>query len=594
MKSTRKIAAIILAFMICVTLLSGTEAFAAGENVFYTADLGGTLAIRGVEVNDSNGNVTVPSQIDGKTVSEISNKAFANPQIKSITIPASVIKVGARAFDANYALRSVTFISGIEKVEIGINAFRSCTALTSVTLPSTLEKIPANCFEGCTALNSLTVPASVKVIENNAFFKCTGITDYYVDSSSTSFKAVNGAIYTYDGSELVQYPCGRTATTFTVPSDVRTIGVSAFAYAPLKSVTLPAGLKTVGAYAFYYCTKLESVTLPSGLQTIGDSAFSNCKSLKSIVIPGSVTEMENAFSYSSLESVEIEAGVKNISLNAFQHSKSLKTVTLNSGLTSIDNGAFYDCTGLSRIYIPSTVTSIDNMAFGLIPDLTITSDSSSAYAAAFAASKGYKFEVEGGSPETPTEPTHTHSYSVSSTVDATCTQPGKKTYTCSCGDSYTEEIPALGHSFSAWHYNGDATVDADGTETATCSRCGYSETRAAYGTRLSSNINLKIENNPVSRNLSYGYTLVLKAKSDSSTCTYRWTVSGEGVTIVTEGARNEICKVTVSGSGTATITLSSDATGETDSETVEARSNILLRIIAFFKKLFRMDMTIYQ
>ncbi len=40
---------------------------------------------------------------------------------------------------------------------------------------------------------------------------------------------------------------------------------------------------------------------------------------------------------------------------------------------------------------------------------------------------------------------HTHSYTSKITAAATCTAPGIKTFTCSCGDKYTEEIPALGH-----------------------------------------------------------------------------------------------------------------------------------------------------
>lgn len=51
---------------------------------------------------------------------------------------------------------------------------------------------------------------------------------------------------------------------------------------------------------------------------------------------------------------------------------------------------------------------------------------------------------------------HTHSYSSSVIQDASCTQDGSIQYICSCGDSYTEYIPALGHSFSQ----------------GICSRCG--------------------------------------------------------------------------------------------------------------------------
>ena len=42
------------------------------------------------------------------------------------------------------------------------------------------------------------------------------------------------------------------------------------------------------------------------------------------------------------------------------------------------------------------------------------------------------------------KPAHTHSYSSSVTKQPTCSSAGTRTYTCSCGRSYTESIPATG------------------------------------------------------------------------------------------------------------------------------------------------------
>ena len=72
-----------------------------------------------------------------------------------------------------------------------------------------------------------------------------------------------------------------------------------------------------------------------------------------------------------------------------------------------------------------------------------------------------------GSEPAPETPAHTHSYTETVTTAATCTTAGVKTYTCACGDSYTEEIPATGHSY----VNGVCTVcgaadpDYDGSGT---------------------------------------------------------------------------------------------------------------------------------
>ena len=42
---------------------------------------------------------------------------------------------------------------------------------------------------------------------------------------------------------------------------------------------------------------------------------------------------------------------------------------------------------------------------------------------------------------------HTHSYTSSVTKAAACTAPGIRTYTCACGHSYTQSIPATGHTY---------------------------------------------------------------------------------------------------------------------------------------------------
>ncbi len=67
-----------------------------------------------------------------------------------------------------------------------------------------------------------------------------------------------------------------------------------------------------------------------------------------------------------------------------------------------------------------------------------------------------------------------HSYSPSETPP-TCTQSGTKTFTCSCGDSFAETVPAFGHDFD----EAAATV-VKGVRTVICKRCGAVETTVLY------------------------------------------------------------------------------------------------------------------
>ena len=71
-------------------------------------------------------------------------------------------------------------------------------------------------------------------------------------------------------------------------------------------------------------------------------------------------------------------------------------------------------------------------------------------------------------------PVHEHTYEVASVVPATCTEKGLTTYVCSaCGESYTEDIEALGHNYTPSVT--DPTCTEAGYTTYTCA-CGDSYT----------------------------------------------------------------------------------------------------------------------
>ena len=70
-----------------------------------------------------------------------------------------------------------------------------------------------------------------------------------------------------------------------------------------------------------------------------------------------------------------------------------------------------------------------------------------------------------------TEKPHTHSYT-STTEKATCDKDGRKVFTCECGDSYTEIITKLGHSYT--DKVTAPTCTEKGYTTHTCTRCDHS------------------------------------------------------------------------------------------------------------------------
>ena len=74
----------------------------------------------------------------------------------------------------------------------------------------------------------------------------------------------------------------------------------------------------------------------------------------------------------------------------------------------------------------------------------------------------------------PTEPPHTHTWTeqVPSYVYISCTEDSQKTYTCTCGQTKTETVPAPGHDMKEGAIT-QPTCTQIGSQTKTCKRCGY-------------------------------------------------------------------------------------------------------------------------
>ncbi len=84
----------------------------------------------------------------------------------------------------------------------------------------------------------------------------------------------------------------------------------------------------------------------------------------------------------------------------------------------------------------------------------------------------------GNGETTVTDPNHTHTYNSSVTKKATCADAGEKTFTCACGSSYTEAIPATGHTWGLWKIAKEPTATEQGFSQRTCTVCNTKETLA--------------------------------------------------------------------------------------------------------------------
>ena len=154
---------------------------------------------------------------------------------------------------------------------IGDDAFRGCFNLTSVVIPDSVTSIGDCAFLSCSSLTSVVIPDSVTSIGDCAFDSCSSLTSITVDENNTAYKSIDGNLYSKDGTTLIQYAIGKTATSFTIPDSVTSIG----------------------DWAFENCTSLASVVIGDSVTSIGGGAFYECTSLASVYYKGTADEWSN-------------------------------------------------------------------------------------------------------------------------------------------------------------------------------------------------------------------------------------------------------------------------------------------------------------
>ena len=345
----------------------------------------------------------------GNSVTKIGNSAFSGcTMLNSVTIGNSVTTIGNSAFSGCIRLNSL--IIGNSVTTIGSYAFSKCTGLISVTIGDSVTTINAFAFQDCPFLISVTIGNKVKSIGQLSFFGCFSLIEVYNKSSlnitakSTSYGYVgyyaknvytneggsklatdeNGYVIYTDGEEKILVSYFGTETELTLPSDITQIHNYAFAgRCELTSIIVLDNVTSIGTAAFRGCSGLTSITIPDSVTSIGEGALTGCSSLESITIPfvgASITAgngYDQVFGYifgyktsnsSSSVSGETYQYYDNSKYYHYYIPSSIKYVTITGGI--IPYRAFYNCSGLTSITIPGSVTSIGNYAFSGCNGLT--------------------------------------------------------------------------------------------------------------------------------------------------------------------------------------------------------------------------------
>lgn len=288
------------------------------SNITYTVNEDDTTVTITDCTRSSTKDLTIKSTVTNDsvtyTITAIGDEAFTVNKVASLTLPETLLTIGANAFKSCTRLTSVDMSACVNLTRIGECAFLDCdNKLTEVDLSNcaSLVTIGDSAFGGCYALEAVT-----------------GLKD------CTSLDTIGKYAFGYDSLWVAD---------LVLPASVRYIGSYAFAYCVrLASIDLSAceGLTVIMGETFEYCRKAASLALPESIDSIGSHAFETCGFTGQLDLSGCVN-------------------LRIIGDYAFNWNKSVTTLTLPENLEVIDYAAFDMLSSLTTVYINNTTDMID-------------------------------------------------------------------------------------------------------------------------------------------------------------------------------------------------------------------------------------------
>lgn len=351
-------------------------------------------------------------------VTYIGSRAFMGcSKLTTIIIPnsGSLKNIGSQAF---FNCSSLTKINIPESViELGEQSFYRCTQLTEASISTKIKSVPYRQFYNCLKLSTLYCANDITYVADEAFYGCSALSTFNFSDSLESIgkygfynSGLSAIIFPEKITKIEDYSFANCSNLTTAVLQASTTRIGDYAFSgcsKLTSMIIPKAVTYLGVGAFENCTRMSSLSIGEvtsaggepicGITRLNAKVFSGCAALATLNIPNNITEIEegvlsgcSALTNLSLpfigQSASVAAGpealfgyifgktsyassyaasqVYNPSTSAYVTyyiPSSLKTVIIKGG--SLRTGAFYQCSSITSITIPSNITSIEDQTF---------------------------------------------------------------------------------------------------------------------------------------------------------------------------------------------------------------------------------------
>ena len=307
-------------------------------------------------------------------IKEIGKYAFmGRSALKSITLPASVTKIGHRAFTDCVSLTEIEALA--PEIELGTLALNGSgwynnqpdgfiyfkewladfkgekKAEMALEIKEGTEKMVYLLLKNsCDRFTSVNIPASF----TGSLFGC------FIDAPEIEHITVSPGNPVYDSREgcnaiietatnTLMVACKNTV----IPSTVTALQNDAFCYVKgLKCIYIPASVTNISNGCFIDCNELEKIVVDEA-NTVYDSR-NGCNAI--------IKSATNSL-WAACKSTVIPQGVKTIAYDAFGRQEGIENIVIPEGVEVIESSAFRDCKGLKKVVLPSTLRRIERWAF---------------------------------------------------------------------------------------------------------------------------------------------------------------------------------------------------------------------------------------